>query len=31
VNFDADGQHDVADLEKVKEYIKDHHKVDVFL
>lgn len=31
VNFDADWQHDVKDLEDVKKHIHDHPKVDVFL
>lgn len=31
VNFDADGQHDVKDLQDVKKHIHDHPKVDVFI
>lgn len=31
VNFDADGQHDLNDLQDVKKHIHDHPKVDVFI
>lgn len=31
VNFDADWQHDVADLTEAKKHIHDHPKIDVFL
>ena len=31
ITFDADGQHDVCDLKKVDNYLKEHKKVDVFI